>query len=139
MATAAAPEQAAAAAGVRTFKAECKGCGKLVRRRSRKALTWRCPHCGRTNPGPGMLEELAKPGEAESGRRRRRRAAATGSGGSPAQPSSAPAPVRRRVTRAQGDAGSTAPATDAPAQGSPPPPGNRRGLFDRLMYGDDDG
>lgn len=136
-----------------TFKAVCRSCQRTVRRHSRRALTWKCPHegCGAVNVGPGLLEELARPPAAGAGSRRARRerdaaaAAAAGAGATtpaagPSGPA-APAPVRRKPraaapapAAAAESLGGTRPASAGRASGAPPQP---RGLFDRLLYGSD--
>jgi phage FluMu protein Com len=141
---------AEAPANVR-FKAECRGCGRLVSKHSRKALTWKCPHCKRVNPGPGLLEEMAKP--PEGGRRRRTTRRAKGDEAAAAAPAAskepktpAAAPVRRKrkasVTPASpaGGGGGAPPASSPRREVQPPAsPQPKRGLFDRIMgYGEED-
>lgn len=132
-----------------TFEDVCRGCGRKVKRRSRKAMTWRC-ECGRTNPGPGLLEEMSKPPEGGAVRRRRRRAAAAEEraerGPEESTPSPAPAPVRRKRTAAPsgGPTSEAATRNSRPAadeRPASPPPAPRRGFLSGLMYGagDDEG
>lgn len=132
------------------FTATCRHCQRVVTRKSRRAMTWRCPHCKATNPGPGLIDELAKPPEPGSLRRRRRRAAAADQRAErPAEflSPSAAAPVRRKRSAPAARAGTTAPATgptqgseDAPRGSTPRVPASppRGGFLDRLLYGEGD-
>jgi ribosomal protein L37AE/L43A len=134
MTAAAAPEK------VTRFKDVCRKCGRTVSRASRRRMTWRCPHCKHTNPGPGLTEQLLAPQEPGTGSRRRRRAAVQDQAGDQVAASSPPpaaaAPVRRKRTPAAPTPAPKAPPASTPApQGDPPP---RRGLLDRIWYGGDD-
>jgi ribosomal protein L37AE/L43A len=145
-AAAAAPEEEEAGQATRrSFRAQCRKCRKVVRRTSRKARTWTCPHCQTVNVGPGLAEELAQP---PADQPRRRRSAAAGAKVDP--PAAGPAPVRRKSTRAaaapaaHGAAGDPLPAGHAaPETGGGPAaaastPG-RRNLLDRILgHGADD-
>jgi phage FluMu protein Com len=129
-------------------KLVCSHCRKVFVRHSRRGYTARCPHCGTVNAGPALLAEQAKPtAEGAIQRRASRRpkpaAAAAEPPAGEAQPG-APAPVRRKRSapaRSESQPGNEAKGAVAAPQGRPaggPGPARRRGLLDRLVYGDED-
>jgi len=125
------------------IKLICSHCTKVFSRHSRRGYTAKCPHCGTVNAGPALLAEQAKPKAEGAIKRRasRRPKAAAAERGAPAgeaQPA-APAPVRRKRSAAAppGKGAEDAPVATAPAAAAPAP-AQRRGLFDRLVYGEGD-
>jgi len=125
----------------------CSHCERVFVRHSRKGYTARCPHCGTINAGPALLAEQTKPkveGPIQRRASRRPRTApqpAEREAPGKLQPG-APAPVRRKRAAPQAGGAKTPTAAsaagDAPSQGTPPPAPVRRGLLDRLIYGDGD-
>lgn len=124
------------------FTAVCGGCGRKVTRRSRKGMTWRC-ECGRTNPGPALVAEMAKPPEAGAVRRRRRRAAAAERVAAEGTPAAA-VPVRRKRTPPAAASTDAQPGNEAKGEGTSPrgrpavgapPAAPRRGLLERVIDG----
>jgi ribosomal protein L37AE/L43A len=131
-----APTVAAGPAGPkrRRVRQQCSHCGRLIVQTTLRGYTLRCPHCGTVNAGPGLIAEQSKPRDAGSRERvteRDRRARRRRQG----EEKPAAAPVRRRRT---------APATPAaepeptPAAGAPAPAPApvRRGLLERVFYGE---